>query len=151
MSPVLFEPAEAYAAARCLASRSYHERTTARHSRRCGWCDYPTETLDAMVTGFNQWADFSEKHGTSGRGDVRAFQALPSERQEELIVEAQAFEPEAAGIPQGGSDPRLEAADKDRLAAVSDVGQVQTSRGSFGTSTPVDAPEPIVAWLEDLP
>lgn len=87
------EPAVAYAMSRCLAARVLDpdRRIGRHHLRRCGWCEYPTDELRAGVEAFNAWAAPTGRGYVSGRHEARAFGELPRDRQEALIVEAQAF------------------------------------------------------------
>lgn len=96
------DPAVAAAMARCLTARILEpiHRTTTRHPRWCGWCEYPIAELRDAVDEFNQWADFSARHRTGGRLVVRSFSELAPTEQERRVTEAQGFEdePEAAPI-----------------------------------------------------
>lgn len=102
---VIDEPADAVAAGRCVTARSIADGVTSQHPRRCGWCDYPLTDLNRMVDGFNQWADFNNRHGTAARYDVRAFAELPRTRQLELIEAAQGLEPERIAVPDPTPPP----------------------------------------------
>lgn len=98
---VIFEPAAAIAASRCLTAHSIdpvHARTSA-HPRRCGWCDTPVEGLRQMVEGFNDWAGFDLRRNSYARHEVRVFVDLPRAEQERQIVTAQELEPEPAKEP----------------------------------------------------
>lgn len=96
---VTFEPEVAVAIARCVTSRSLADRARKTvdvdHPRACGWCDYPVDELVRSITGFNEWAGWNETKRTYERHDVRVFAELPRERQRELVLVAQAFEPDA--------------------------------------------------------
>jgi hypothetical protein len=103
---VIFEPASAIAASRCLAARvrdSGH-RVTASHPRRCGWCDYPTDVLDGLVRGFNAWAGYSERTGTYAHHELRVWAELGKDEQLSQIVAAQVLEDEPWTDRVGGSD-----------------------------------------------
>lgn len=98
--PVLFEPAEAVAAARCLAARTTDRPPiTTSHPRACGWCDYQLGELRQLVEGFNEWADYSNRSHTFGRHELRVWAELPRDEQELRIVAAQAF-PEPGAPPE---------------------------------------------------
>jgi hypothetical protein len=93
--PVLFEPEAAIAASLCMTARIVSRHgVSERHPRRCGWCDYPIETLRQLVDGFNEWAGYQEKTGTYREHEARRFQGLPRSEQLRLITEAQAFPPD---------------------------------------------------------
>lgn len=99
---VIFEPASAIAASRCLTARSIdpvHGRTNA-HPRPCGWCPTPVEGLRSMVEGFNQWSGFDVAKNTYERHEVRVFVDLPRAEQERQIVEAQDFPPVVEAEPE---------------------------------------------------
>ncbi len=96
---VIDEPAVAVAVALCLTARAIADARTARHPRRCGWCDYPTTELTRMVAGWNAWAGFDERHGTYERHEARVFQAMPRDQQIAAITAAQSFEPDAPPEP----------------------------------------------------
>lgn len=105
---VIFEPAAAIAASRCLTARTVDpsHATTNAHPRPCGWCDTPVEGLRSMVEGFNAWAGFDLRGNTYQRHEVRVFVDLPRDEQERQIVEAQAFpEPPAAPMEQPVAPP----------------------------------------------
>ena len=89
---VLFEPAEGFAAARCLAARSIDRAhaSTRTHPTPCRWCNYEIAELVRMVDGFNTWAGL-DSEGSPTRNDVRAFAELPDAEQQRLIAEAQGF------------------------------------------------------------
>jgi hypothetical protein len=109
---VIFEPAAAIAAGLCLTARVVDQRgETARHGRRCGWCDYSTDDLRQLVEGYNAWAGYDERRGTYGRHEARVFQGLARAEQQRLIEEAQAFGPPPpepvvpAPAPPADADP----------------------------------------------
>jgi len=91
---VIFEPAAAVAAGRCLAARVRdRERwTTTDHPSRCGWCDYPTPVLDAMIRGFHAWAGYSERTGTYAHHEMRVWSETPGDAQRAAVSAAQALE-----------------------------------------------------------
>lgn len=86
------EPAAAYAASRCLAARLRDEWwVTSQHPSRCGWCDYPTDVIDAMVRRFNELVDFDVRNHTSSSGAV-TFGRLERSEQLRQITAAQGLE-----------------------------------------------------------
>jgi hypothetical protein len=102
---VLFGPADAIAASRCLIARSIAGGTTADHPRKCGWCSEPIADLRSLVAGFNDWAAYrptGKTGGTSERHEVRLFMELPRDEQRQLIEEAQALED--PGVPTGADE-----------------------------------------------
>lgn len=91
---VLFGPADAIAAGRCLIARSIAGGKTADHPRRCAWCDEPVADLVALVGGFNDWAAYrptGKTGGTSDRHEVRLWMELDRDEQRKQIEAAQAF------------------------------------------------------------
>lgn len=116
--PVMTDPAAAIAAARCLAARNLPgtARTLRTHPRACGWEDYETDALRKLVDSFNEWSDYSDRHRTSGRHDVRAWAELPRLEQERRIVAAQAFPEVVEAPPPPVPDPVPEPAAEDEQA-----------------------------------
>jgi len=97
MTPGAFlDPPEAIAAGLCLTARALdpEARRTGRHPRECGWCFYPDEALRELLAAFNAWAGYSERSRTYARHEARVFAELSRDRQAELVLAAQGFEPE---------------------------------------------------------
>jgi hypothetical protein len=95
---VLFDPAAAIAAGRCLAARVRDRQrwTTAMHPTRCGWCDFPTAILDGMIRGFHAWSGWNERNRTYGHHELRVWAELGADQQAAQILAAQQLE---AGLP----------------------------------------------------
>jgi hypothetical protein len=99
------DPAVAIAMGRCLTARSLATGTQAfrpslRHPRECGWCPYPLEELQAAVIEFNNWAQFNDRLGTTGRHATRHFaHEISDDEREARIVAAQALVDEAPSKP----------------------------------------------------
>lgn len=92
------EPDVAGAIGRCVNQRAIGG-PTADHPVPCGWEDYPTDVLVEALRDFTAWAEFDDRHNTTGHHALRTFAELPRARQRELVVEAQAFPPEPEPEP----------------------------------------------------
>ena len=111
---LLTDPASAAAAGRCLAARIRDPQRwlTTVHPSRCGWCDYPRETLVTMLDAFNARTDFDERQSTDATG-IRFFRDLPANAQLARIAVAQALEDgdPPAGVSRVDESPPDPAAD----------------------------------------
>lgn len=146
---VLFGPADAVAASRCLIARSIAGGKTDHHPRRCGWCPEPMADLQALIAGFNDWAAYrptGKTGGTSERHEIRVWMELDRAEQRRLVIAAQALEadqppepPPAVVAPEPPIEPPPLAAVTNAPASLSPVTKSQ----------PLEPPpaKKDVAWL----
>ena len=146
------DPAVAAAMGRCLAARSFRDRITRHHPRLCGWCDYPTDELQAGVEAFRTWAGFDDRASTSAHHAVRHFaHDLSREAQEALVVAAQAFPDEDPGMGVKSFDAERPVGPRGSRVAGETGSNVSASTSRTEPAAPVEAPAPAVeeepSWM----